>query len=316
MGALRCIPSSPMKQGTAVASQTLCTPGFRGMPPPLAPSHGRPDPVFVHDEPAGIAHPHEGTPSQFRPTLLDRLLAAPSAAARRTAVTEMLGASGFEWLGYGRMRQVGDQVVPLSFCVSYANESWVRRYFHNGYHRVDPRLPRALHSALPYVWTLKTLREQPAPQGNGQQLQRFVDDLDACGIHCGAMLSLPGQGHERGYVSLLSHSRESAWIDDAVLGRVLTLAMCLHEFYSRYAPPPAAAASPHSAHPALTPLQRQILALLANGLADKQIADRLQLSLHNVDYHLRRLRQRFGVRNRIQLMQAAARDALPDAGQA
>ena len=54
-------------------------------------------------------------------------------------------------------------------------------------------------------------------------------------------------------------------------------------------------------------MQREILRGLALGQSDKEIAYRLNLSAHTVDYHMRRLRQRFAVRNRVQLAHAAAR---------
>jgi len=39
----------------------------------------------------------------------------------------------------------------------------------------------------------------------------------------------------------------------------------------------------------LSPLQEQILDLLSRGMGDKQIAARMDISRHNVDYHLRAL---------------------------
>ncbi len=53
-------------------------------------------------------------------------------------------------------------------------------------------------------------------------------------------------------------------------------------------------------------MQRDILACLAQGLSDKEIARRMDMSIFNVDYHMRRLRSHFGVRNRVQLAAAAA----------
>jgi DNA-binding CsgD family transcriptional regulator len=45
--------------------------------------------------------------------------------------------------------------------------------------------------------------------------------------------------------------------------------------------------------------RHRILSCLAEGLSDKQIAARLDLSLSNVDYHMRQLR------NRVQLLRFA-----------
>lgn len=284
-------------------------PPARRMPlsAPVAPGHSPQASVLMLDEPIELPQPPAA--QGCRPALLGQLLEARSAPDRRRAVMSMLHGLGFDWLGYGRMRQVGSQAEPLSFCTAYANEQWTHRYFQQRYHQVDPRLPQALQSALPFVWTVEMLREQAEHAGTTGRQQRFLDELKATGMRSGVMLALPGPGQDRGYVSFLSGAQDAQWVDDAVLGRVITFAMCLHEFYSRWLPLPAPMEPAQAQAQAgdLSPLQVEILSLLAQGLADKQIADRLNLSLHNVDYHLRRLRRRFGVRNRVQLMQAAAR---------
>jgi len=82
------------------------------------------------------------------------------------------------------------------------------------------------------------------------------------------------------------------------------LALCLHEFYSRYAQWPREEAPPQKN---LSARQDQILHGLARGLTDREIAEALDLSMHGVDYHLRRLRECFNARNRVELVQAAFR---------
>lgn len=56
----------------------------------------------------------------------------------------------------------------------------------------------------------------------------------------------------------------------------------------------------------LLPVQNDILRHVASGATDKEIARRLALTSYNVDYHLRRLRKRFAVHNRVQLVRAAS----------
>lgn len=56
----------------------------------------------------------------------------------------------------------------------------------------------------------------------------------------------------------------------------------------------------------LLPVQNDILRYVASGATDKEIARRLALTSYNVDYHLRRLRKRFSVHNRVQLVRAAS----------
>jgi DNA-binding NarL/FixJ family response regulator len=51
--------------------------------------------------------------------------------------------------------------------------------------------------------------------------------------------------------------------------------------------------------------QQLILEHLQQGRSDKEIAYRMQLSTHGVDYHMRQLRRRYGARNRVQLVNAS-----------
>lgn len=263
-------------------------------------------PVLLHDEPQGVER--DSAPTLLQPALLAQLVAAETPALRQQTVKTLLQAIGFEWLGYGCFSRVGEQAVPLSFCTTYADPAWVERYFTESYHLVDPRLKRVPESSLPAMWSVDELEAEAEADTPSYLLglrQRFFSDLRATGAGSGVMMGLPSTpGRERHIVSLISRRSGRDWMTDAVLGQVLTLALCLHEFYSRYTRAPQTDEL-RGAAGALTPLQREILAGLARGLPDKLIAAQLDLTLHNVDYHMRQLRKRFGVRNRLQLMQAA-----------
>ncbi len=277
--------------------------------PPLPAAGGGDDhrDVLLHDEPEvnGLIDAED---CSFRPALLKRLLAARDAQERRAGVLGTVHDLGFQWLGYGKLVQVGCRAVPLAFCLTYAEPVWAQRYFACGYHRIDPRLHKALQSGLPFVWTIEQLADHAAAGVPAPQLRSFIRELRAMGARSGVMV-LGGDGprHERPFVSLMSCRSGVQWIDDARLGQVITLALCLNEFYGHYT---AAPGWPDEKAPdsVLTQTQRDILGCLARGMADKMIAADLGLSLHNVDYHLRQLRRRFRVHNRLQLMQAVLRN--------
>jgi DNA-binding CsgD family transcriptional regulator len=59
---------------------------------------------------------------------------------------------------------------------------------------------------------------------------------------------------------------------------------------------------PSAEGPHLSPRERQVLALLLDGLADKEIASRLEISRHNVNQRIKRLFSVFQAHSRAELM--------------
>ena len=51
----------------------------------------------------------------------------------------------------------------------------------------------------------------------------------------------------------------------------------------------------------LTPTERQVVALAAEGLTSRQIGDRLSISTFTVGTHLRHVYQKLGINSRVQL---------------
>jgi len=71
-------------------------------------------------------------------------------------------------------------------------------------------------------------------------------------------------------------------------------------------PAPRASAPPHSPE-ALTPREREVLALLAEGLSNKAIADRLAISEHTAKFHVNAVLAKLGVQRRTEAVVRAAR---------
>jgi anti-anti-sigma factor len=52
----------------------------------------------------------------------------------------------------------------------------------------------------------------------------------------------------------------------------------------------------------LTPADRQVAGLVAQGLTNRQVAERMFLSRHTVDFHLRQIFRKLGIKSRIELV--------------
>lgn len=63
--------------------------------------------------------------------------------------------------------------------------------------------------------------------------------------------------------------------------------------------------SPNRGHLALSPRHRQILALIAQGRRNEEIAVELELSPNTIKFHIRALYSRLGVRNRVEAANSA-----------
>lgn len=238
------------------------------------------------------------------PALLRRLLHADGHEARDRLVRGLLAEVGFQWLGYCRVSVQRSRPEPLSYCTTWTDPGWARRYVEECFIEVDPRMHEATRSSLPCVWHVDDLeRRAPLDVPRGR-VAHFIAELRRTGMHSGVVFGLPGlRLYDRHIVGLLSRRKGSRWLDEPVLEQAWTIALAVHEYQLHC----AVDDEPASALEQLTPVQTDILRCLATGLGDKGIAAFLGLSLHNVDYHMRQLRKRFGVRNRLQLMQAAAR---------
>lgn len=78
----------------------------------------------------------------------------------------------------------------------------------------------------------------------------------------------------------------------------------------RVAPQSSRIADPHTGHRALTPREREVLALLAEGLALKLVAARLGISEHTVKTHVGSLYEKLGASSRAEAIMEAARRGL------
>lgn len=241
------------------------------------------------------------------------LIAAGSPRKRESIVRERLDEMGFDGMGYYADWRQPDGTSTRAFLSTYAPKAWATRYFEEHYHEVDPRHLKQRRCSLPLVWDLGSMKEMAERRPPCVRMRRFIDEMEDCGLRSGVFqrLVFSGTQPDEAVVSLVSGEPSRRWIDDGVLGAALTLALSINDYLSGYVRLP----KPQSAHDAdgsglpgsrLPATQRAVLWHVAHGLTDRQIAEKLSLSSHAVDYHLRQLRQRFAVRNRVQLVAATA----------
>ena len=262
---------------------------------------GRASPVIFEESDLSL-EPLPGEPHVPSSRLHAELVNEPCPRRRAAIVRQALRHIGFEWLAYVTMTVRPNGPAPEAFLATYAHRDWAARYFEQALWAADRRLVLAGRSTVPLMWTLDSLAA-PLDRDAGRHAQALevLAAMAAHDVRCGLFHALPtSDPHEYAVISLTAPSASCDWMDDGVVGQAMLLATSLHELVSK-----ATHAGDDGSTMALSSTQRRVLERLCDGHGDKRIAAELGMTTHNVDYHLRALRRRFGARNRVQLAQMA-----------
>jgi len=264
--------------------------------PPIQ-SHVR----FFTEEELTVWRPDE--PPRGTVNLLVELLSCTSAAERKMLVRHLLFDMGFDSMVYATARALNARSTARTCLVSYTDEDWARRYFEERFFEVDPRREWVTRSGMPMIWEADDLRRAAHAEQDAERKRAFIEMSLESGVSSGVFIALPGAQHgTRAVISLTSSVPGRRWMSDAVTGRALVLALGIHQFISDYT---SMSRTLLGMGRSISQTQTRVLECLARGMRDKEIASQLDIPVHNVDYHLRRLRGVFGVRNRVQLIEAA-----------
>jgi DNA-binding CsgD family transcriptional regulator len=251
-------------------------------------------------------------------------IGTPSPAARRAAprisplgrfgsaqdriefVRQRIGQLGFDSFSYTATR-TSSHHKTMFVLTSYESQSWLTRYFRERYFELDPRVALASPTGLPFLWNTIDMRaDLSRAQLRGERLGGLIDMLEATGRKSGILTQMPLPEPELS-ASLCFNSEigNPRWMTESIVAETLMFAHAIHEFIWTHAKGVIGIAPAQQQRVALSKLQHAVLKAVVQGQRDKEIAYFLGLSPHNVDYHLRRLRQLFNVRNRVQLINIA-----------
>lgn len=230
------------------------------------------------------------------PPIVTALLHVDCPAQQQRVLRQLLGEIGFDGLAVARALPSDGALQPQFVGAAPHSAPWVSHYEDQRLHRIDPCMRTLAVSALPCLWDADALADVAGHAFGEGAAQRWRDAFAVHGVRSGLWFCVrAGAAAQPMLVTMTSQRGGRGWIGDGVIGQAWLLAVFAAEH------PPAAAGAAEG----LSTTQQQVLHCVAQGMSDKLIADALQMTTHNVDYHLRRLRQHFGVRNRVQLVRAA-----------
>ncbi|RDU98078.1 helix-turn-helix transcriptional regulator [Trinickia dinghuensis] len=238
-----------------------------------------------------------------------------TAQARHALLRPALRAAGFESLCYMRVSRIGDTINRIVYFNAFSPTGWAQRYLRERFHEIDARLAYSCRHEWPMLWDLSSIASHEPPAGTAQsaagptsataaRAERFATAARDAGMLSGVSFGLGTPDALDTCVVMFSNSQPSkARLPDMSIGHAYALAVGLHEFL--------ALREPQIHRPAhideLSGIQRSILELVTLGLNDKDIAERLGTSHHNVDYYLRQLKKLYHATNRVQLAYIAGR---------
>lgn len=242
-------------------------------------------------------------PARGCSSIAGELVAARDLGERMRLIHGMLRIIGFTHLSYVTLHASGERISRATFLDSAAPAHLDDAYFSQGHYLIDPRLQTMADSGMPVVWDIDHLCANLRGLLPTQRVRDFLSSLHGAMAHSGFMLRVPiANAPLQVLISFAAPHRDREWMTDAVFGQALMLACALHQSICT-----SVRLALREDDASLSSMQQRILACLASGMSDKEIAQRLHTTTHNVDYHLRFLRKRYAASNRTELAYAAGR---------
>jgi len=259
--------------------------------------------LFTEEE---IGTPSPSPAARRAAPVISPLVRFGSAQDRIEFVRRRIKQLGFDSFSYSATRTTAHHKT-MFVLTSYESQAWLTRYFRERYFELDPRVALASPTGMPFLWTTAEMRaDLPRAQLRSERLGGLIDMLEANGRKSGILTQMPLPEPELS-ASLCFNSEigNPRWMTESIVAETLMFAHTIHEFIWTHAKSVIGIAPAQQPRVALSELQHAVLKAVVQGQRDKEIAYFLGLSPHNVDYHLRRLRQLFNVRNRVQLINVA-----------
>ena len=218
------------------------------------------------------------------------------------SLLRIVGFDAFSYLTVALDAEGGCQRLYLPG--DYRTEGLPPGYIENGLYLHDPRLLKSLAGNTPLIWDLRALTDAWRTAGAHPGTRQLFDTMHEHGISSGLTFSIAiGRTRLRSVITFTAPNDDATWMTDSVFVQALTLGLSIHQCSSAY----VRAVDRRETAGQFSEVQMRTLAYLAAGLTDKEIALRMRTTAHNVDYHLRRLREKCGIAKRTQLAFLAAR---------
>lgn len=266
-------------------------------PPPRAPSTDTLDIVW-YDEYASSATNTRMATVDWQTRFARELSALRTGRQRARALSMALSLLGFDSLAHLTLLRSGKRTIAAYMPMHYMQTAYWNRYVGERHDEVDPCAIAAHENAKPFVWSLAGLHALACSADDGPRKQDLFKNMARQAMKSGVTFRISSRLHDVDSILHFTSSNSSSnWITPSIISIAVTLGFGIHEILSEFITHKIKARLIGD----LSDMQYAILASLATGMSDKEIAMKLNTTHHNIDYHLRELRKHYGAINRTQL---------------
>jgi DNA-binding CsgD family transcriptional regulator len=164
---------------------------------------------------------------------------------------------------------------------------WMDYYFEKGFDRIDPVLIHAASKVGMFEW-----KEIPRCLELRKKQRLCLILGEEAGLHYGLWILMRGPCNQTAGIALATAEKK-----DAFDGNLDIVSAYCHHFYATFKHLNERRA-PAGANLFLTDKERDILSMVLYGKSDAAIADKLNMSIHTVDSHMRKIFIKLEVNNR------------------
>jgi DNA-binding CsgD family transcriptional regulator len=226
---------------------------------------------------------------------------AVSSGALKAQLTDDLRREGFDSLVYAAFETAGHRRLRAFVLRDFVPPGYLESYFAGGLDDGDPRLAAVDRSGLPCIWDAERLLRDSRATPSVQKLTFLLRRHDmGSGVTFG--IAVPDSDLHV-VIDLATRAVNADWIVDRVVSQALMTGLTVHRAVRQH----VERAVCDARHVALGSEQSDVLSNLVLGLSAREIAQRLDLTVHQVNYHIRSLQKKFHVVNRMQLAYVAGR---------
>jgi DNA-binding CsgD family transcriptional regulator len=219
---------------------------------------------------------------------VERANAAGSVEALFKVFVDTVKLHGLDRAIFSLSTEHNDIEVPaqLGLIHNYPRD-WMDYYFENGFDRIDPVLIHASQKVGMFEW-----KEIPRFLDLRKKQRLCLNLGEEAGLNNGLGILMRGPRNQTAGIALATAEKKDAFDGDLDL----VSAYCQHFYvaFKRLKERPA----PAGPNIFLTDRERDILSMVLYGRSDAMIADKLHMSVHTVDSHMRKIFMKLEVNNR------------------